>query len=205
MSASGAIFFDESLAESAAYADQTSEGLKSRIDAYIAREGIDAPAARPDPEDTVRGRFPDPTLLELDLLENGIGTVISATGVTGDFSWLKVPDALDADGLPVQEASVSVPGVFFAGLDSKAAQRAGTVLSAAFEADRVAGYLTAAPGSRTAKARPAGIRALDSRCRAADGPLGTARPTTYPVKGSLRDTRPLSAPRSAVYLHPDTD
>ena len=146
VSASGTLLFEDSLAESVAYADETSERLKSKIDEYIARAGIDAPDAQPDPDETAAHEFPDPPILELGLIENGIGSVIWATGVTGDFSWLKVPGTTNANGDPVQDKSVSVPGVFFAGLDSKESQRAGTVLNAALEAERIARHLTASHG-----------------------------------------------------------
>lgn len=139
--ASGRLLFDDTLAESAAYADETSEAVKERIDAYIEREGIDAPVADDDPEETVQPNFPDPPLRELDLLSSGVGSVIWATGLGGNFDWLNVPGTVDGHGIPIQEKSVSAPGVYFAGLDSKESQRAGTVLGASFEAERVAAHI----------------------------------------------------------------
>ncbi|RYH07008.1 NAD(P)/FAD-dependent oxidoreductase [Tropicimonas sp. IMCC6043] len=139
--ASGKLLFDDTLAESAAYADETSAGVKEKIDAYIEREGIDAPLADDDPEETVSPKFPEPPLLELDLIASGVSSVIWATGLSGNFDWLRIPGTVDAYGTPIQEKSVSAPGVYFVGLDSKETQRSGTVLGASCEAARVAAHI----------------------------------------------------------------
>ncbi|NKB54544.1 MAG: SidA/IucD/PvdA family monooxygenase [Rhizobiaceae bacterium] len=142
-SSSGALHFENSLADSIRYADETSAGVKEKIDDYIKREGIAAPIAEDDPDETITPDLPKPPLKELDLIANGVGTVIWATGLKGNFDWLKVPGTIDSDGEPIHDKSVSAPGVFFAGLDSAESQRAGTVLVAAFEAERIIGHLTA--------------------------------------------------------------
>jgi putative flavoprotein involved in K+ transport len=139
----GILHFDDTLADSVAYADETSAGVKGRIDAYIKREGVDAPVAEVDPDEAILPNFPKPPLAELDLIANDVGTVIWATGLKGNFDWLKVPGTIDPNGEPFHDKSISAPGVFFAGIDSAESQRAGTVLVAAFEAERIAGYLTA--------------------------------------------------------------
>lgn len=138
---SGTLLFDDTLADSARYADETSAGVKERIDAYIEREGIDAPLAKDDPEETLSPNFPDPPILELDLISSGVSSVIWATGLSGNFNWLNVPGTVDAHGRPIQDKSVSAPGIYFVGLDSKESQRSGTVLGASFEAARVAAHI----------------------------------------------------------------
>ena len=135
--ASGKLLFDDTLADSASYADETSTGVKERIDAYIEREGIEAPLPEDDPEETVSPNFPAPPLLELDLIASEVSSVIWATGLGGNFDWLNVPGTVDARGKPIHDKSVSASGVYFVGLDSKESQRAGTVLGASFEAARV--------------------------------------------------------------------
>ncbi|GAB2185055.1 flavin-containing monooxygenase [Roseibium sp. LAB1] len=139
--ASGTLLFDDTLADSASYADETSAGVKERIDAYIEREGIDALPADDDPEETVSPNFPAPPLLELDLVSNEVKSVIWATGLSGNFEWLNVPGTVDAHGKPIHDKSVSAPGVYFVGLDSKESQRSGTVLGASFEAARVVAHI----------------------------------------------------------------
>ncbi len=74
--AEGKLTFSDSLAESAAYGDRMSEALRHEIDVYIARSGIVAPEPLPDPAETVPPRFPTPPIRELDLLAEGITTVI---------------------------------------------------------------------------------------------------------------------------------
>ena len=55
-------------------------------------------------------------ILELNLAEAGITSVIWATGFAVDYSWLKV-DAFDEDGKPKHERGVSAePGIYFLGL-----------------------------------------------------------------------------------------
>ncbi|WP_421906162.1 flavin-containing monooxygenase [Mameliella sp.] len=85
-------------------------------DAYIARHGLDLPeepVARTIPEDPACVRYP---ILELDLAEAGIGTVLWATGYAFDFSWIKA-DTFDDRGRPIHQRGVSKePGLYFVGL-----------------------------------------------------------------------------------------
>lgn len=139
----GRLSFHNTLAESAAFGDAMSAMLKREIDDYIATETIAAPDSLPDPAETVAVEFPDPPITEIDLHAEGITTVIWAVGLRGDFGWLKVPGALDAKGNPVEDRCISVPGLYFAGLDSLASLRSGTVLAAADEANRIVDHIVA--------------------------------------------------------------
>jgi len=139
----GRLIFSDTLDQSAAFGDQMSEELRCEIDAYIERLGIDAPDPLPDPAETVPPRFPKPPILELDMLAENVTTVIWSTGFTGDFSWLRVPGAIDAKGNPIQKRCVSVPGVYFAGLDSSDSLKAGTVLAAAEEVEGIVNHIMA--------------------------------------------------------------
>jgi putative flavoprotein involved in K+ transport len=54
---------------------------------------------------------------KLDLAEAGITTIIWATGFTGDYGWLKIPDAINGNGVPLQTCGVSLAqGVSFVGM-----------------------------------------------------------------------------------------
>ena len=139
----GTVVFGDTLADSVAYGDEMSETLRREIDDYIEREGLDAPEAVPDPAETVAPRFPDPPITQINLDREGIATIIWSTGFDGDFSWLQVPGAVGENQTPVQERCVSVPGVYFAGLDSLESLRAGTVLAAGEEAERIAAHIVA--------------------------------------------------------------
>lgn len=143
ISAEGKLQFDDTLAQSAAYGDEMSATLRREIDDYITRRGLEAPAAAPDPAETVEPRFPDPPKLEIDPAAEGITTLLWSTGLRGDFSWLQVPGAVDENGNPAQKRCVSVKGIYFAGLDTPESLRAGTVLVAAEEAERIVEHIAA--------------------------------------------------------------
>jgi len=90
--------------------------LLDEADAYVVRNNLDFPE---EPE--VRKIEPDPPcvtdpVLELNLTEAGITSILWATGFDVDYSWLKV-DAFDEEGKPKHERGISVePGVYFLGL-----------------------------------------------------------------------------------------
>jgi putative flavoprotein involved in K+ transport len=55
-------------------------------------------------------------VLELNLAEAGVTSIVWATGFTVDYSWLKV-DAFDEEGKPKHQRGISAePGVYFLGL-----------------------------------------------------------------------------------------
>jgi putative flavoprotein involved in K+ transport len=139
----GRLTFDDTVGDSAAYADKMSGMLRQEIDAYIEREALEVAAATPDPAEAVAPSFPNPPIREIKLSAEGITTVLWAVGLRGNFDWLKVPGALDAKGDPIEERCISVPGLYFAGLDSLASLRAGTVLCASEDAARIAGHIAA--------------------------------------------------------------
>ncbi|MQQ08037.1 FAD-dependent oxidoreductase [Epibacterium sp. SM1979] len=85
-------------------------------DAYAERNGIDLPE---EPEARIIGADPDcmtNPLVDLDLAEAGVGTILWATGFGYDYDWLNV-DALDEKGHPAHKRGVSTePGFYFLGL-----------------------------------------------------------------------------------------
>ncbi|MGX1500237.1 putative flavoprotein involved in K+ transport [Labrenzia sp. MBR-25] len=112
----GVLAFSDDLAENINAGDENYLSLLDEADAYIEAYGLDLP---PEPE--ARNIGPDPEcvanpLLELNLKEAGISTVIWATGFVRDYSWLEV-NAFDETGAPIHQRGVSsVPGVYFLGL-----------------------------------------------------------------------------------------
>ena len=138
----GRLSFADDLQENIRFADEASAAVKRHIDAYIDGAGIDAPAAEPDPAETVAARIPDPPIRALDPMASGIGTVIWCTGFEGDFGWVRVPGAL-AGGRPVHQDGVvsRVPGLYFAGLDFSVARKSGTIHAIAGEAARIAEHV----------------------------------------------------------------
>jgi len=112
----GVMHFATDLADNIAQGNANTLSVLDEADAYVARNGLDFPQ---EPE--AREVGPDPQcvtelILELNLAEAGITSVIWATGFAVDYSWLKV-DAFDEEGKPKHERGVSAePGIYFLGL-----------------------------------------------------------------------------------------
>ncbi|RBP64896.1 putative flavoprotein involved in K+ transport [Brevibacterium sanguinis] len=113
----GKLLLGSDLRDNIARGDENYLSLLRSADEYIERNGLDLP---PEPEAHRLG--PDPEcvsnpILELDLAEAGITTVIWATGFGVDYSWLEVDGVLDGRGYPIQQRGVTpVPGMYFLGL-----------------------------------------------------------------------------------------
>jgi putative flavoprotein involved in K+ transport len=108
--------FEPDLAVNLARGDESYLAILDAADAYIARNGLDLPQ---EPE--ARKVFPDPEcvtnpILQLDLTEASVTSIIWATGYSVDYSWLNV-NAFDAQGKPQHQRGVSTePGIYFLGL-----------------------------------------------------------------------------------------
>lgn len=93
-------------------ADEVYNGINASIDRWIAEHGIDAPPGTTyqpvwEPPD-------EPT--SLDLIGEGVTSVVWCIGFRADWSWLQVP-VLGASGHPEHERGISaVPGLGFLGL-----------------------------------------------------------------------------------------
>ncbi len=112
----GSLFFRDDLAANIARGDANYLSVLDEADAYAERNGLDLPE---EPE--ARQFLPDPDCVttpieSLNLKEQGITSIIWATGFAYDFGWLQV-DAFDAAGKPNHQRGVSTePGVYFLGL-----------------------------------------------------------------------------------------
>ena len=112
----GVLTFAPDLRDNLALGDADYLSVLDEADAYAVRNGLDLPD---DPD--ARKIEPDPDcvtnpLLELNLAEAGISSIIWATGFAVDFSWLKV-DAFDERGRPKHQRGISAePGIYFLGL-----------------------------------------------------------------------------------------
>jgi putative flavoprotein involved in K+ transport len=140
----GRLAFAGDLADNIRFADESSAAVKRHIDDYIVRAGLDAPAADPDPAETVPPRLPDPPLRALDPAVEGIATVIWCTGFRGDYGWIRLPGVLDPGGQPVHRDGVApLPGIYFAGLDFATTRKSGTIHAIHEEAPRFAELIAA--------------------------------------------------------------
>lgn len=112
----GVVTFQPDLAANLARGDENYLAVLDAADAYIERNGLSLPL---EPE--ARRVFPDPEcvrkpILELDLAEAGITTIIWATGFATDYSWMNI-DAFDEKGKPRHQRGVSTEsGIYFVGL-----------------------------------------------------------------------------------------
>jgi putative flavoprotein involved in K+ transport len=136
------LLFADDVEENVLFADEASANVKRQIDEFIARAGADAPAAEPDPAETVAAKLPNPAIRSLDPLAANITTVIWCTGFRGDFSWIRLPGVLDTEGQPLHEDGVTaLPGIYFAGLDFGSTRKSGIILAIAEEAPRLAEHI----------------------------------------------------------------
>jgi putative flavoprotein involved in K+ transport len=93
-------------------ADRSYVGIRSQIDAYIAREGIDAPEEPP----FEKLWAPEQERTRIDLAEAGITSVLWAIGFRPDYRWIEA-DVFDARGKPVFDRGVTDHrGLHFIGL-----------------------------------------------------------------------------------------
>jgi putative flavoprotein involved in K+ transport len=112
----GVLQFADDLGRNIRDGDTNYLALLDEADAYVAREGLNAPE---EPEAKIIGSDPAcvaQPLRQLDLAAADICSIIWATGYRQDFGWLQV-DALDADGRPRHQNGIAAePGIYFLGL-----------------------------------------------------------------------------------------
>ena len=112
----GVLNFAPDLADNLTQGDANYLSVLDEADAYVARNGLDLPE-----EPDARNIEPDPhcvtdPILELNMAEAGITSIVWATGFAVDYSWLKV-DAFDEEGRPKHQRGLSAePGIYFLGL-----------------------------------------------------------------------------------------
>ena len=114
--ADGVMTFAPDLAENIARGDADLASVLDEADAYAERMGLNLP------EDAEARRIlPDPDcitspVLSLDLAEEGVRTVLWATGYRADYGWMSVGET-DARGHPIHARGVSSePGLYYLGL-----------------------------------------------------------------------------------------
>ncbi|GAA3545127.1 NAD(P)/FAD-dependent oxidoreductase [Zobellella aerophila] len=137
----GQVTFEPNLTQNLAGGDENYLSLLDAADAYIARNGLDLPE---EPE--ARNMLPDPDcvtnpILELDLMDAGVTSIIWATGFKLDYSWLKV-GAFDENGKPRHQRGVSSePGVYFLGLPWQSRRGSSFIWGVWHDAKHIAGHI----------------------------------------------------------------
>ena len=104
--------FDGNLRTALDGADRTYNGINASIDKYIAEKNIVAPA----PSVYAPVWEPEEERASLDLIEEGISSIIWCIGFQPDFRWLDAP-VFNGAGHPKHYRGVTAePGVYFLGL-----------------------------------------------------------------------------------------
>lgn len=130
------------LKESINFADEKSSAFKDSIDAFIIREGINAPLAEPDPGEPALPDLNGSDLIDrLDLREAGISCVIWCTGFDANWDWLKV-DVFDEQGRPQHRNGITKsPGLYFIGFPWLSKRKSGTLYGIAEDAGRIVEHI----------------------------------------------------------------
>jgi putative flavoprotein involved in K+ transport len=113
----GIMHFEDDLKRNIVQGDEDYFEVLREADAYIERNGLKLP-----PEPDAWKLLDDPEcirkpLLQLDLAQAGVRTILWATGFKFDFSWLQTPAAFDEQGAPFHKRGISgEQGIYFVGL-----------------------------------------------------------------------------------------
>jgi len=119
--------------------DQFEAEMVRQIDDYINRQGLDVPLETL-PE--LRNGYESEEILELDLQEAGISSIVWATGFSFDFSLVKLP-IFDEFGFPVQKRGVTeYPGLYFVGIPFLYSFKSGILYGVGEDAAYVAKHIS---------------------------------------------------------------
>lgn len=124
-----------------AKADKFEADVVQMIDGFIEKNGLNLP---PESLPELRDGYDVEEILELNLSDAGISSVIWATGYRFDFSLVKLP-IFDEDGYPITKRGVVTahPGLYFVGLPFIDKMKSGLLLGvgehAAYIAEQIAG------------------------------------------------------------------
>jgi putative flavoprotein involved in K+ transport len=136
---SQALFADD-LDWTTSEAERRMRRLLARIDQHVEEAGLEAELcpARPVPPVTL----PAPPRA-IDLAASGFSTVLWATGYRRDYRWLRIPEALDADGeLRHTRGVTPVPGLYALGLRFQHKRKSHFIGGVGEDARYLAGCLT---------------------------------------------------------------
>ena len=141
----GQLILAPDLKETLAAVDQFEIDALKKIDDYISRAGLAAPA---ESIPRLLDGYKQEELTELNLRGMGISTVIWATGYAFDFSLVKLP-VVDSDGYPIQKRGVTrYPGLYFLGLPWLYSRRSGILFAVGDDAAYLAARIAARDSHR---------------------------------------------------------
>jgi putative flavoprotein involved in K+ transport len=139
---SGTLLLGDEAAAHVHFADEFSQRVKNDIDAYLSRMNITPPPLEDNPAD-----LPDreaacvSPLRELNFHEANVGTVIWATGFTGEFSWIQLP-VFDKQNKPIHTRGVSAErGLYFVGFPWLNSRKSGIIYGIGEDAQYIANVI----------------------------------------------------------------
>jgi putative flavoprotein involved in K+ transport len=141
------LVLDDDLALCLDQADQVSESIKTSIDGFIGKKGIDAPQeARYRPVWSPPQERP-----ELDYRAAGITSIVWCIGFRTDYSWIDLP-VFNGRSAPSHVRGVTpVPGVYFLGLPWLYTWGSGRFSGVARDAEYLAEHIKVRVGSARAE------------------------------------------------------
>jgi putative flavoprotein involved in K+ transport len=143
--------FATDLAASTAAADARLSRVLARIDAHIARSGLDAEVLHPSVPASVR---PDERLTRLDLRRDGVGAVVWATGYRRPYPWLQVPVLDGAGEIRHRRGVTPVEGLYVMGQRFQYRRDSNFIDGVRHDAAYLAGHIADRAPRTPASARP---------------------------------------------------
>ena len=135
--------FAEDLRNNMENADRFSRTFQERVDAFVERNGIDAPLPTDEELDgePPEGHSSVPRRPAIDLRDENVTAIVWATGFSYDFSWIDFP-VRDEMGYPVTDrGATSVPGLYFMGLNWMVTRKSGLLYGVGEDARHVAAHI----------------------------------------------------------------
>ncbi|HEX6315732.1 MAG TPA: NAD(P)-binding domain-containing protein [Gemmatimonadaceae bacterium] len=150
--ASGRLAFANDLEDNLRQGDEYRRNFLARIDAAVARAGLDVEA--PSPLDEPQPPMAMASADRLDLAAQGIGVVIWSTGYKFDFDWIELP-VFDRSGAPMQRRGASaVPGLYFVGLPWLHRAKSSFLCGMGEDAARIAAMINGDPDGDLVRSAP---------------------------------------------------
>ncbi len=141
----GAVTFADDLESNLGAADDFAAKVLSDVDAYICNNALNTAVADEDNSDLgyLGERFVPSAPARLDLKQQGISTVLWATGFRHDFGWVDAR-VFDDFGYPVQRAGrTAITGLHFHGLNYIDRRASGILYGAEQDAEQMSGVISA--------------------------------------------------------------
>lgn len=139
----GTLHFAADLAETVASGDAAYLGFLDLVDAYIVRNGLDAPA---EPAARVPPPWPPGSAnspRQLNLRQAGIGSVLWCTGYRFDYGWIDLPVLTERGEPRHRDGIADVPGLYFLGLPWLSRRNSSFLSGVGDDAARLAAHIAA--------------------------------------------------------------